>query len=117
MKYVSEILEAAIAEIEDGEVVDAIRRFLVTPKCVMRNWDYEDDTRFPCWIVASDPASNTAIAYCELGFGPASPWGLLNQNSEFNEMGPDAAWYSRLEDAFRQSMMWDGEDPEDYEVH
>ena len=51
MKYVSEILEAAIAEIEDGEVVDAIRRFLVTPKCVMRNWDYEDDTRFPCCIL------------------------------------------------------------------
>ncbi len=82
----------------------------------MRDWDYKDDTQFPCWIIAVDPKSKTAIAYCEFGFGPACPWGLLNEPSEFSGMGPDYCWYSRLEDAIRQSMLWDGENPVDYEV-
>lgn len=113
---IKRILQKALADIPNPDVVASLRGYLVTPREVVRDWDYKDDTQFSCWIIAVDPDSQTAIAYCDIGFGPACPWGLLNEPSQFNEMGPDSCWYFRLEDAFRQSMMWDGDNPADYEV-
>lgn len=113
---INAILQNSLADISDPNVVSCIREYCVAPRLEMRDWDYKDDTQFPCWIIAVDPKSKTAIAYCEFGFGPACPWGLLNEPSEFSGMGPDYCWYSRLEDAIRQSMLWDGENPVDYEV-
>ena len=115
-RNVAEILDKAISEIPYPDVVAAIHKYIVTPRVVLRNWDYKENTQYPCWIVAVHPESQTAIAYCEYGFGPSSPWGLLNEPSDFNEMGMDCSWYSRLEDAIRQSKMWDGELSPGYEV-
>lgn len=116
MPELDAILREAIDAISDEEVVAAISKYLVAPRVVMRNWDYADNTQFPCSIVAVDSESQIAIAYCEFGFGPSCPWGILNEPSEYNEMGMDCSWYSRLEDAFRQSMMWHGDNPAGYEV-
>lgn len=116
MPDVVKILDAAIGEIPYPDVVAAIQKHRVTPRVEMRDWDYKENTQYPCWIVAVHPESQTAIAYSEHGFGPDSPWGLLNEPSEFNEMGTDSSWFHRLEDAIRQSMMWEGESPPGYEV-
>ena len=116
MEPMDKLVAREIAAIGDASVRAALERRLVPPRCVMRNWDYADDVQHACWIIAEDPLRNTSIAYCDHGFGPASAWGLLNTESKHSEMGPDSVWYSRLEDAFRQSLMWDGENPDDYEV-
>jgi hypothetical protein len=113
---VDAILRAAINDISDSNVVAELSKYLVVPRLVMRDWDYAEDTKYPCSIVAIDSATQTAIAYCEFGFGPGTPWGILNEPSQHNEMGMDCCWYSSLEDAFRQSMMWHGDNPPDYEV-
>jgi hypothetical protein len=116
MDRIETLVAREIAAIDDAIVRVALEHWLVSPRRVLRDWDYADDVQHECWVIAEDPASKTSIAFCEYGFGPVCPWGLLNTDSEFNEMGPDSAWYSRLEDAFRQSMMWDGENLDDYEV-
>ena len=116
MRGIHGLVAREIAAIGDAGVRAALEHRLVPPRRVMRDWDYADDVQYECWIVAEDLLSKTSIAYCDRGFGPADPWGLLNTDSEYNEIGPDSAWYSRLEDAFRHSMMWNGENPDDYEV-
>lgn len=116
MNDVSALIEAELKSVGDATVVGSLKLLLVDPYRVMRNWDYAESQQYACWIVAEDRGTNTAIAYCDQGFGPTAPWGLLNLESEFNEMGPDSCWYSRLEDAFRGSPMWDGKNPADYEV-
>ena len=116
MDRIDTLLAREVAAIGDVSVRAALEHRLVSPRRVIRDWDYADDVQHECWVIAEDPLTKTSSAYCDRGCGPACPWGLLNMDSEFNEMGPDSAWYSRLEDAFRQSMMWDGENPDDYVV-
>jgi len=83
----------------------------------MREWDYgEAHQEFPCWIVLEHQPSNTCIAYCEEGFGPVSPWGLLFISRAHLNIGMDSGWFTRFEDAFRESMAWSGQNPADYEV-
>jgi hypothetical protein len=116
MDRIDELVARETAAIGAASVRAALERRLVSPRRVIRNWDYADEVQHECWIIAEDAGSKTAIAYCDRGFGPGCPWGLLTIDSESNEMGPDSAWYSRLEDAFRQTMLWDGENPDDYEI-
>lgn len=98
-------------------VVAAIRPLLVVPHLEERDWDYGPaGQRFLCWIVLEHPASNTGIAYCDEGFGPGSPWGLLFLEGQHLSMGPDSGWYSSLEDAFRESMACDLPTEPGYEV-
>jgi hypothetical protein len=61
----------------------------------MRPWDYgRPGEAFPCWLVPEHQASNTGIAYCEQGFGPRCPWGLLFlEGTEHMSMGMDSAWF------------------------
>jgi hypothetical protein len=83
-----------------------IRRFLVQPYCVMREWDYGPQT-YPCWIVLEHDASGTGIAYCQDGFGPRRPWGLLWLRGDRTSMGPDSSWYDSLANAFLESFAAD----------
>jgi len=114
---VQERLDAELAGVADADLVHAIRRLLVTPRCEFREWDYgAPGQTFPCWIVLEHPASNTCIAFCDQGFGPLSPWGLLFLKGTNLSMGMDSCWYSHLEDAFRESMAWDGDNPAGFEI-
>ena len=111
------LVEAALSQIEDERLRERISQLLVPPHCELREWDYgEGDQEFPCWIILEHQPSNTCIAYCEEGFGPASPWGLLFISGAHLNMGMDSGWFMRFEDAFRQSMAWSGENPAGYEV-
>ena len=54
----------------------------------MRGWDFgEPGQKFPCWIVLDHLPTNTCIAYCENGFGPSYPWGLLFIKGQHLSMG------------------------------
>ncbi|MCA8987098.1 MAG: hypothetical protein KDA78_05625 [Planctomycetaceae bacterium] len=116
-EIIQEKVAAELSRIVDGEVLCLMKPLLVSPRCEMRVWDYgEPEQTFPCWIVLEHAPSNTCVAYCEYGFGPSSPWGLLFITGQHLSMGMDSEWYTYLEDAFRESMAWDGDNPPDYEV-
>jgi len=71
----------------------------------MRAWDYgEPDEVYPCWLLLAEKSSNTGIAYCEFGFGPTRPWGLLFLEGKYMSMGMDSGWFDRFLDAYFESM-------------
>lgn len=87
-----------------------VRTLLVTPRCEDRGWDYgEIGQTYPCWIVAEHPSSNTAIAYCEHGFGPKNPWGLLFllPSGPCSSMGMDSSWFSHFDECIKDSFAWE----------
>jgi hypothetical protein len=100
-----ELVAQEIRSVRDERVVEHIRRLLVTPYVEDRSWDYGET--FPCWIVLDDrDASDTGIAYCEFGFGPTSPWGLLSmdESKDRRSMGMDSGWFPTFMDAFFNSF-------------
>lgn len=102
---VTDLLEAELSGLGDRRVVQHIRSLLVTPRVEMRAWDYgEPDQEFPCWIVLEHAASNTGIAYCEFGFGPSFPWGLLFlEGTEHMSMGMDSGWFDYFVETYFES--------------
>jgi len=111
------VIELEISLISQPELIDCIRRHLIEPRCEPREWDYgAPGLTYPCWIFAEHSVSNTAFAYCDQGFGPTDPWGLLSIRGSHMSIGMDSGWFSRLEGVFRDSMAWDGIDPPGYEV-
>jgi len=98
-------------------IVTAVQLLLVAPHVEVRDWDYGPaEQKYPCWIVLEHPASNTGIAYCNEGFGPGDPWGILFLQGQQLSMGTDSQWYASLEDAFRESIACDLPAPSGYEV-
>jgi hypothetical protein len=113
---VDRLFEKEVARITQSDLLQLIRRLRVPTRCEERPWDYgKEDEAYPCWIVLDHPESNTCIAYCEQGFGPRCPWGLLWITKHLN-IGMDSGWFVTLEDAVRESMAWEGENPPGYEV-
>jgi hypothetical protein len=114
---VSRLVNAEIDRIRQSELIGVIRDHLVEPRMELREWDYgEHEKQFECWIVCEDRQSKIAIAYCDQGFGPTYPWGLLFLEGEHLSMGMDCGWFASLEDAVRESGIWPGTNPPGYEV-
>ena len=103
--FVTALVEAEVAALNEHRVVDHIRSLLILPECQIRTWDYgRPDEGYPCWLVLAHPASNTGIAYCEHGFGPAMPWGLLClKGAENMSMGMDSSWFPHFLEAYFES--------------
>jgi hypothetical protein len=100
--HIKQILEEALAMIEDQEILSAIKPLLVEPREEPCEWDYgEPGESYTCWIFLEHPDSGTGIAYSEEGFGPDRPWGLVDLSKP--GFGMDSGWYSSLEDAFCDS--------------
>jgi hypothetical protein len=99
------LIEGELSVVKDSRVTVHIRGLLVPPEPQMRVWDYgKPGEVHPCWIVLAEKSSNTGIAYCEYGFGPAIPWVLLFlQGSEHMSMGMDSGWFDRFLDAYFES--------------
>jgi hypothetical protein len=71
------LVDRELERLLDARVKAHIRRLLVEPEPALRDGDYgEPCEQFPCWVL-SDSNSKTGIAYCESGFGPRNPWGLV----------------------------------------
>ena len=114
---ISRLVERALAAVRDPALVALVRDLLVEPCPVERDWDYgAAGQKFVCWTVLERPPSGTGVAYCEEGFGPAHPWGLVVLGGPHTSMGMDSAWYASLEDAVRESRAWDGENPAGFEL-
>jgi hypothetical protein len=109
---VAAFVEAELAAFPDARVVAAIRRHMIAPRVEMRPWDYgAAEDRLPCWIVLDGLLNGVVIAYCEQGFGPAKPWGLLwssacDEETESDAMGMDFSWFCSLAGAFLDT--WSG---------
>jgi hypothetical protein len=102
--HISTLVEAELTRIISPSSVALIRGLLVPPRCEERPWDYGAPSEtYPCWIVAEHPPSNTAFAYCEQGFGPKCPWGLLWLSGEHLNMGMDSSWFTSLEAVVKDS--------------
>jgi hypothetical protein len=116
-KDISGLIEQELQRVTDEGLAKSIRELLVTPYPVKRAWNYGPrGQQFVCWSVLEHHSSNTGIAYCSEGFGPAYPWGLVFLSGPHMSIGMDSSWFASLEDAMRNSMAWDGPNPEDYEV-
>jgi hypothetical protein len=101
------LIEHELEHLSDARVTAQIRGLLVEPEAVLRNWDYgKPGEQYPCWAVLSDAGSNTGIAYCESGFGPRNPWGLVwlgSGEGEHMSIGMDSSWFSTFIDAYFES--------------
>jgi hypothetical protein len=105
-------LKAQIAHelerLSDALVKCHIRSLLVEPKPVLLDWDYgKPGEQFLCWVVLDDSASRTGIAYCESGFGPRDPWGLVwlgSEDGKHGSIGMDSAWFRIFLDAYFESF-------------
>lgn len=99
------LIEAEISTLQDLRAVSHIRSLIVEPTEVLLEWEYADDENpeetFPGWLVLSHLKSNTGIAYCEFGFGPRRPWGLISLSNL--SMGMDYGWFSYFLDSYFDS--------------
>ena len=104
------LIERELERVSDDRIVAFIRRLLVEPDPVPRDWDYgEPGQQFVCWTVLDDSAgSDTGIAYCDQGFGPRCPWGLVSiskgRGAPGGSIGMDSGWLPTFLDAFFESM-------------
>jgi hypothetical protein len=101
-------VERELECIRDARVLRHIRELLVEPEVVFRAWDYgEPGEKFPCWAVLKHTRSETGIAYCEYGFGPRNPWGLVSLEASENRgsMGMDSEWFTCFLDAYFDSVI------------
>jgi hypothetical protein len=100
------LVERELSALHDARVAAHIRGLLVEPNAISRAWDYgAPGQTYPCWAVLSHTKSNTGIAYCEFGFGPRTPWGLvmLSGSSQMS-IGMDSAWFESFMEAYFDSM-------------
>jgi hypothetical protein len=104
---IKELIERELSTVSDHRVVSHIRRMLIEPYMILRIWDYgEEGQQLPCWMVLNDVGGSGEIAYCEFGFGPRCPWGLLSsgETPEDQHMGMDSGWFTSFLDAFFCSL-------------
>jgi len=114
---IAALVDAEIERIADERLVQRIQAVRVAPYPVEREWDYgKPGEHYTCWTVLEHPESNTGVAYCEEGFGPSNPWGLVFLSGQYVSIGMDSQWFSTLESAVRDSLIWDQPNPEGYEV-
>lgn len=100
-QHLGEMIRGELEALSDRRISEHIRRLLVEPRLEMRAWDYgAAGLMYPCWIVLEHRASNTGIAFCDQGFGPGQPWGLLFLTGEHQSMGMDSGWFSLFLDAY-----------------
>ena len=92
-----------LATVSDSRVISHIRNMLIEPHVLLRTWDYSPNTQYPCGFVLKDEQSGAEIAYCEDGFGPRCPWGLVSSGVD-DGMGMDSGWYQTFMDAFFDSF-------------
>ena len=95
-----------MSAMHDVRVVAYVGSLLITPpRPLLLGWVYgASEDVFEGFLVLDHPKSGTAIAYCQQGFGPATPWGLISTTHGLPpSMGMSDGWYPRFVDAFFQS--------------
>jgi len=101
------LIASELAAFNDQRIIRHVHAHLVEPAPELRDWDWgEPGQQHPCWIVFRHPPSNTGIAYCENGFGPSRPWGLLWIGGQGNPLsiGQDSGWYTTFMETYFNSF-------------
>jgi hypothetical protein len=95
------LIEGELAHIKDARWRARIRDALVEPVFMHCAWDYgSPGETYPCWKVLEEPHPGSAgIVYCEQGFGPKCPWGLVWLREAVPTMGQDSSWFPSLSEA------------------
>ena len=103
---VAAAIDEDLANLRDPRVRADIMAFRVVPPAPIRlAWDYgQPGETFGGWLVFSDPRQRTGIAYCDQGFGPKSPWGLIATGETCPSTGMDSGWFQRFMDAWFDSF-------------
>jgi hypothetical protein len=101
-------IDAELLRVDDPRIVALVHGLLVEPKATTLDWDYgAPDEQYLGWVVLDDSiGSDTAIAYCDEGFGPKCPWGLVGAApvDGRRSMGMDSAWFPTFMEAFFDSF-------------
>ena len=108
MNTPEEVREMANKELINSstECRSLVTKYLVTPRLHEREWHYgAKGQTYPCWMVLEHSDSQTGIVYTDHGFGPRCPWALVNLTD--HSIGDDSASFFTLEDAVRDSFVWE----------
>lgn len=99
-------IDKDLANLRDPRVRASIQELrLATPAPIRLAWDYgKPGETFDGWLVFDDPHHRKGIAYCDHGFGPKNPWGLINTGETCPSMGMDFGWFGRFMDAYMDSF-------------
>jgi hypothetical protein len=98
------LVESELAKIQEANVLDGIRTFLVDPCLEMRVWDWNKPLReYPVWIVAESSIYDYGIVYSDYVFAPEYSWELVF--SSHKNFDADYCWYPSLEMAYRESRL------------
>ena len=97
-------LKHLIETLTDDRVQQHIRTYLIKPTPVLQNWEYgKSGQQFACWTVLDHKPTGHGIAYCDEGFGPKNPWGLVDPAG--GSMGMDAGWFDAFLPAYFDSSI------------
>lgn len=108
VRRIEQLVDTELARVRDVAVLPLVQKLRVKPYPVERGWDYGSaGETYICWTVLEHRESNTGIAYCEHGFGPENPWGLVFLAGLHMGIGMGSGWFPRLEIAIKESMAWD----------
>ena len=98
------LVKSELAKIQDANVLDGLRTFLIDPCLEMRVWDWQRPIkRYPVWVVAESSIYNYGIVYSDYGFAPEHPGGLVF--SSHDNFDADYCWLPSLEAAYRDSRL------------
>jgi hypothetical protein len=112
---VKRLVADQVSRIRDVSRREALEAVLIEPDLQFRDWSYgEQPQEYPCWVIARVRQRPTVLLYCEHGFGPSYPWGILH--AEDCSLGTDGQWHQSLDDAFLNSGGWTGPFPPNYET-
>lgn len=100
-------IDRELSLLTDDNVKQVVLHGRVDPRPITLDWDYGTaGQQFEGWVVFDHGAeSDTLIVYCEHGFGPISPWGLVFATPQggIRSMGMDSGWFRSFMDAFWDS--------------
>jgi hypothetical protein len=109
---VEQFVDQELSRISDPALLARICELRVPAYEVVREWDYGlPGEAYPCWTVMEHRRANIGIAYCEAGFGPWRPWGLVFLSEPSMSIGMDSGWFASLEEAARDLVGWDQPSP------
>ena len=103
-ELIQKLIERELLAVSDTRIRDHVKKLLIEPKAVVRDWDYgSDGEAYTCWTVLEEENSNVAVAYCQEGFGPTFPWGLVAVKGRMMSIGMDCAWFETFLQAYFES--------------
>lgn len=109
---IRQLLDVQLAMIVDSSRRAALHERLVSPQPLSLKWGYgAPGDKFQCWLVGISKDA-VRLVYCDQGFGPTYPWGIIGACQDW--MGMDCDWHVGLEHAAIGAGILDA--PKCYEV-